>query len=184
MHDAGHRWRHSLRKRLVVLFVLLALSMAGAFMFGTQRLVASGWQGWARPLVADYLDRLAAEIGSPPSVERAQAITARLPVTVRIDGPVVHFDSHPGSPSLRYWHDRNLEDMGWGLVRQTADGHRIAFGLASLPDPVRPRMVGLLTLATLLLLTGVAYAVVNRLLRPLVQIGAGAARYEIGRAHV
>jgi hypothetical protein len=60
---------------------------------------ASGWRDAARPLLVDYVDRLAAEIGSPPSVERAQAITQRLPVTVRISGPQVNWRSTPMTTS-------------------------------------------------------------------------------------
>ena len=86
---ARHRFSHSIRWRLVALFLLLAMASSGVFLFGTQRIIAAGWQGWARPLVADYVDRLAAEIGSPPDAARATsaaALVARLPVTVRIDG--------------------------------------------------------------------------------------------------
>ena len=36
---------------------------------------------------------------------------------------------------------------GWGLVRTTADGHRITFTLASPPDAMRPRLFGWGTLA-------------------------------------
>jgi signal transduction histidine kinase len=183
-HAARKRWRHSIRWRLVTLFVLFAMLTSAAFLFGSQRLLRSGWQGWAKPLVADYVDRLADEIGSPPSKDRAIAIAARLPVTVRIEGPRVQFDSHPQQRErwARYRgpHDPDEVAQGWGLVRTTADGHRITFGLTSLPDASRPRMVGIVTLSTLLLLTAAAYAVVHRLLAPLQAIGAGAARYGSG----
>jgi hypothetical protein len=66
-----------------------------------QRLLHGGWQNYARPLVADYVDRLAAQIGSPPDVQRAQALTQALPITVRIEGPQVQFDSHPGRRTFR-----------------------------------------------------------------------------------
>src|SRR5262245_58762464 len=92
-HAAHRRWRHSIRWRLVTLFLLLALGTGGSFMFGMQRLVTSGWQGWAKPLVADYVDRLADEIGTPPSKDKAVAIAARLPVTIRIEGPRINYES-------------------------------------------------------------------------------------------
>ena len=79
MAPAPRRWhhgmRHSLKKRLVALFVLLALAMSGAFLFGMQKALGLGWRDAARPLLADYVDRIAAEIGSPPSIARAQALT-------------------------------------------------------------------------------------------------------------
>ncbi len=180
-HRASHRWRYSIRWRLVTLFLLLALATASVFLFGTQRLVKGGWQGWAKPLVADYVDRLAAEIGDPPSKDRAIALAARLPISVRIEGPRMVFDTHPESRHGEGWRDPQMTAEGWGLVRTTADGHRITFGLSQMPESGRARLVGLATLAALLLLTGVAYAVVHRLLAPLSAIGAGAERFGQGR---
>jgi signal transduction histidine kinase len=201
-HAARHRWRHSLKWRLVTLFLLLALATTAVFLFGMQRVLKGGWQGYAKPLVADYVDKLAAEIGSPPDEARAKAIVARLPVSIRIDGPQVQYDSHPGAtyPSRSTTHpppvrpevskgqaepveayrEREFGAEGWGLSRTTADGHRIRFGLAGPPPNARPRSVGWATLAALLLLTGLAFAFVRRLLRPLDDIGAGVARFGSG----
>ncbi len=183
---AGIRARlgpRSLQGRLVLLFVLLALGTSAVFLFGMQRVLQGGWQGWARPLVADYADRLAAEIGSPPDVQRARALTARLPITVLIEGPQVQFDSAPGRHARLRPDDDPLADetgQAWGLVRHTADGHRIRFGLASPPSSQRPRILGWATLAALLLLTAAAYAAVRRQLAPLQAIGAGVQAYGRG----
>ena len=174
---AHRRWRHSLKWRLVTLFLLLALATTAVFMFGTQRALQSGWQGWVRPIVDDYAERLVAEIGSPPDPARAQAIVARLPLTIRIDGPQLHYDSHPRDEALRA---RRFDPSQWGLVRHSADGHRIAFGLAGPSPESRPRMFGWFTLAGLLLLTALAYAYVRHLLRPLEAIGEGVARFGRG----
>ena len=70
------RWRHSLGARLTLLFVLFALVMSVVFMAGMQAALRYGWQDYARPLVADYIDRLAAQIGTPPDVEKARAYRA------------------------------------------------------------------------------------------------------------
>ncbi len=186
--QARQRWRHSLKWRLVALFLLLALATTAVFLFGMQRVLQGGWQGTAKPLLADYVDKLAAEIGSPPDAARARAIVARLPVSIRIEGPQVNYDSHPDKAAHRRWGNPHNEDgserefgsEGWGLARGTADGHRVHFGLARpLPD-ARPRNVGWATLAALLLLTGLAFAYVRRLLRPLDDIGAGVARFGRG----
>jgi len=183
-HAARHRWRHSIKWRLVTLFLLLALATTGVFLFGMQRVLQSGWQGYAKPLVADYVDKLAAEIGSPPDAARAMAIVARLPVSVRIEGPQVRYDSHPEARTHRRWgRDGDEVDIGaegWGLARTTADGHRITFGLAGPLPGHRPRIFGWITLAALLLLTTLAYLYVRRLLRPLDDIGAGVARFGRG----
>ena len=77
------------------------MATTSVFLFGMQRVLQTGWQGYAKPMVADYVDKLAAEIGSPPDVARAQALVARLPVSVRIEGPQVRFDSHPEHRAYR-----------------------------------------------------------------------------------
>jgi len=180
---AHKRWRHSIRWRLVTLFLVLALATSGVFLFGMQRVLKTGWQNWARPLVADFVDRLAADLGTPPDPARARALAERLPITLVIEGPRVHYDTRVAlgqAAASRRWsdHDRAAED--WGFVRTTADGHRITFGLAALAEHERARRVGGLTLAALLALTAVAYLVVHRLLVPLRAIGDGAARFGRG----
>lgn len=184
---ALQRARHGIKGRLLLLFVLLAVGISVVFVLGMQRLLSNGWQAYARPLVADYVDRLAAEIGSPPSAERARAISQRLPVAVRIEGPVVQLDTYEG-PRRHYRRaDRHSDDDSgddsndWGLSRSTADGHRITITLASPPDALRPRLFGWGTLAALLLMLAAAYATVWRLLRPLQAIGRGVEAFGRGQ---
>jgi signal transduction histidine kinase len=180
---ARHALGHSLRVRLVALFLLLAAAMAITFLLGMQNALSVGWRDAARPLVADYVDRLAQEIGSPPSVEKAQAITARLPLSIHISGPQINWLSHPDVPeNERRWGEANRwnHDEPRLLERITADGHRIQFGLHTQLWQDRPRVVGWITLAALLALTALAYARVRRLLRPLDDIRAGALRFGQG----
>ena len=174
------RLKRSLGMRLVLLFLLLAVATTAIFLVGMQRALAGGWSAFVRPLVADYVDRLATELGSPPDPARAQALVQRLPLSVRIEGPVVQWDSHP---QRRAWHRGPDDDEGrWLLQRQTADGHRITFGLGTERGwSAQPRAVGGLTLAALLLMTALAYAYVRRLFRPLDDIRAGAQRFGQGR---
>ncbi len=188
---ARHALAHSLRVRLVALFLLLALAMAATFLFGMQRAMSVGWREAARPLVADYVDHLAAEIGSPPSVERAQALVQRLPISVRISGPQVNWSSHIDAPDRvnRRGEDRWQSDWSgeeWRrkeprlLERSTTDGHRIQFSLNRRIWHTQPRLVGWITLAVLLAMTALAYARVRRLLLPLDDIRAGALRFGQG----
>ena len=182
-HAAHGRWRHSIKWRLVTAFIVLALLSTAVFLMGMQRALHAVWGGYAQPLLADYVDRLAAEIGSPPDPERARALAARLPITVRIEGPAVQFDSHPGArpvPNLRPRDEHDFMANGWMPVRDTADGHRIRFGLAALAPAARPRLFGMATLVLMLLLTWAAYAYVRRLLRPLAPITDGVSRFGAG----
>jgi signal transduction histidine kinase len=191
---AWTRLRHSLRARLTLLFLLLALAMTLIFVGGMQAVMRSGWQELARPLVANYVDRLAAEIGTPPDVAKAEAIVRRLPLRIRIEGPVVNWSSRAGDFDTdsddarrnrdRHRHDADRPPSPWRPVRELADGHRIRFGLASLPRDDAPedraRLIGWATLLALLLLVAVSYIWVRRLLSPLADIRAGAIRYGAG----
>ncbi|MEY2873171.1 MAG: hypothetical protein RLZZ373_542 [Pseudomonadota bacterium] len=99
--QALRRFTGALGVRLVLLFLVLALALTAVFTGGMQRAIGGGWRGLVRPLVADYVDRLADELGSPPDVERAKALVERLPLSVRITGPQVNWDSHPHLLALR-----------------------------------------------------------------------------------
>lgn len=227
LRSAWGRFSGALGTRLLVLFVVLAVALTAVFMTGMQRAIGGGWRALVRPLVADYVDRLAADLGSPPDIGRARALVERLPLSVRIDGPVVQWDSHPhlrdlpARPWLRPppppWHpsgpppgivdgpgpgmhrhgppggpmrwvpdpdaepDADASERGWLLVtRFSADGHRVQFGLGDVPWRHRPRSIGWFTLALLLGLTALAYAVMRHWLRPLGDIRAGALRYGRG----
>lgn len=190
-HKAWHRrahlaLRHSLRLKLIVVFLLLALALSAIFLGGMQRAIGVGWRLAVEPLVSDYVGRLVAEIGSPPNIEHARALTRRLPISVQIEGPVVQWRSHEDADHRGWMHD----DRTWNgdkpriLERDTADGHRIRLGLGDLPWDRQPRLVGWFTVLTLLVVIALAYAYVRRLLRPIDDIRVGVQRYgkgEFGR---
>jgi signal transduction histidine kinase len=159
---------HSLRARALAVFALLMLALTLVAAVGMQRMLAGGWQAAARPLLEDYADRLAAELGTPPDHDRAVAIAARLPVSVRVDGPAVQFDTHPGGGG------------DWAVERTSADGHRVRLGLATTLDLQAPARAGAVTVALLLLLVAAAAWAVARLMAPLPALAAGAARYAGG----
>ena len=187
------RWpARSVKLRLVLLFLALAAALALVFTLAAQQALRVGWREAAQPLLEDYVDRITAEIAppfspggpnagptGPPSIERARAVTQRLPVTVRIEGPVVHWSSHPPADG---WHrGRDEIDARWPalLTRETADGHRIIYGIDEAVFERRQRPF-IWAMGALLLVTLGAYVAVRRLLRPLDAIGAGVRRFGRG----
>jgi signal transduction histidine kinase len=88
----------SLGARLVGLFLVLAVAVAVTFMVGMHVVQTGGWHESLRPLVLNYTDTLAAEIGSPPDVDRARVLAQRLPLHIRIEGPQVNWDSADEPP--------------------------------------------------------------------------------------
>lgn len=180
------RWSHSLRLRLVTLFVVLALAMTAVFIGGFRAAFGStGWRAVAQPLLSDYMGRVVDEIGSPPSVEKARELAARLPISLRISGPVVNWASDPDDERHRRrdWFTPHVptapgEDPWY--VRRTADGHRITFGWSPrLMQQANDGFDGVMV-ALVLGLILLAYGVVHKLLRPLEDIRAGAARFGRG----
>jgi len=154
--------------------------VAVIFLVGMQGALRGSWQGYAQPLVNHYADLLAAEIGSPPNLARAQALAERLPLRIRIEGPGGRWDSQPEADRRRHWNDDPLADSPWHPARTLADGSRVVFSLAEPARADRPRYIGWVTLIALLALTAVAYAFVHRMLRPLADIRAGALRFGAG----
>ncbi|QHE85614.1 sensor histidine kinase [Hydrogenophaga sp. BPS33] len=186
--------RCSLKLRMVLVFLLLASAMSFTFIAGVQKAFSVGWREAARPLLMDYVDRLANEVsaqGVSPDIGRAQALTQRLPITIDISGPRVNWRSHPDQEHPRWrrdqWRADREDGAGWGddadwqqlLQRATADGHRIEFGVNEAAFDRRPKLVGY-TLVALLTLTLLAYLYVRRLLRPLDHIRQGALRFGAG----
>ena len=189
LRQRRQRLGHSLQRRLLALFVLLALGTTAVFMAGTREVFSTGWRDMARPLVADYVDHLAAEIGDPPDLARAQALARRLPISVSVTGPRLQWRSnaepgaYAGSDSHAPYAHSDGRDSAWRrlLTRRTADGHEIRFGLdAWRGHDERLRGIGWMTLTGLLALTALAFLIVRYLLRPLDDIHAGARRYEAG----
>lgn len=185
----GHR---SIKLRLLGVFLLLAFSVAFIFISGAQKAFSLGWREAARPLLMDYVSRLAADVAptGSPDPARAQRLVERLPiVTIDISGPRVNWRSHPDQARPHWLRDRppgpGRDDWGddgdWLalLARTTADGHRIEFGLTEVAVERRPRML-LFAVGGLLVVTALAFWVVRRLLRPLDDIRAGAMRFGAG----
>ena len=186
------RWRrvrHSLRVRLVLLFLLLAVAMSVAFLGGVGKAFSSGWRGATAPLIGDYADRLMADLGTPPSVARAQDLVARLPLAVRISGPQVNWASGTWPRQGPPWARSQAESAGGAgaanlrgsVSRRTPDGHRVDFALKARPLGGDPQQIVWITLAALLALTALAYAAVHRMLRPIRDIGEGVRRFGAGR---
>lgn len=192
---AKHRVAHSIKLRMVLAFLLLAAAMTFVFITGAQRAFTMGWREAARPILMDYVDRLAAEVtagGDSPRIERARAITERLPLTVRIVGPQVNWASHPDQAPPDWIREKSRDnptpdEETWGngkdwaviLHRQTADGHRVEFGINGQAFERKPRLIGF-ALTALLILTLLAWLYVRHLLKPLDAIGEGARRFGKG----
>ena len=193
---------YSLSLRLLAIFLALAALFAWGVVAGIR---------WAysaddlRSLISGHLslhvDYVRQDIGSPPRLDRALAITQRVPVDIRIDGPAVHWSSDPAFPdpaTLRFGPSDYFSSEPGALfdelkgvdfaehdkhnyLRFTEGDTRIIVvtpKIATQKD--RPPLVPILVGFALLLILG-AYLAVRWLFRPLAPIREGAAY--IGAGH-
>jgi hypothetical protein len=74
-----HRLAHSIKLRMVLVFLLLAVTMSFVFFTGAKKAFSLGWREAARPLLMDYVDYLAKDVtpNGQPSETRALALTKR-----------------------------------------------------------------------------------------------------------
>jgi signal transduction histidine kinase len=193
---------YSLSLRLLAIFLLLAALFAWGVVAGIR---------WAysaddlRSLISGHLslhvDYVRQDIGSPPRLDRALAITQKVPVDMRISGPDVNWSSDPGFPDPKtlqfgpsdYFSSEPsaLLDELKGVEFAARDGHRffrfneggyeIVVVTPKIADhhsrpPLVPILVGFALLLVLL-----AYLAVRGLFRPIATIRQGAAY--IGAGH-
>lgn len=191
------RWfAYSLSLRLIAIFLLLAALFAWGVVSGIR---------WAysaddlRTLISGHLslhvDYVRQDIGTPPRLDRALAITQRVPVDIHIEGPGVRWSSDPGFPDPAtldfgpsdYFSAEPgaLLDELEGVVFAVRDGHRfikfieggyeIIVATPRIADQrSRPPLIPILVGFALLLVL-CAYLAVRWLFRPIATIREGAA---------
>jgi len=95
------RLSRSLSFRLLAIFIVLG----GLFVFGTFKAIQRFYNSdEIRGLISGHLSLhvsyVREDIGVPPNIERAIAITEKVPVDIRIQGPDIDWASDPAFPTL------------------------------------------------------------------------------------
>jgi signal transduction histidine kinase len=191
------RLARSLSFRLLVIFLLLG----GLFVFGTFKAIQRFYNSdQIRGLISGHLSLHVSyvrdDIGVPPRLDRAIAITQRVPVDIRILGPDVDWASDPAFPRLEQlefapsprfssspdaWADE-LQGVDFAtfdeheFLRMRQGGYDIVVATPRIADvsegpPLIPLVLGLGLFSLVL-----GYAAVQWLFRPIRAIRAGAAR--------
>jgi signal transduction histidine kinase len=196
------RLSRSLSFRLLAIFLVLG----GLFIFGTFKAIQRFYNSDdIRGLISGHLslhvNYVREDIGVPPRIDRAIAITERVPVDIRILGPDIDWASDPAfprldqlefAPSPRFsddptaWADelRGVDFAGLGdhnFLRMRQGGYDIVVSTPRISDVQEgPALVpSILGLGLSFLL--IAYAAVQWLFRPIRAIRGGAAH--IGRGN-
>lgn len=196
------RLSYSLSFRLLLIFLVLG----GLFVFGTMKAIQRFYNSDdIRGLISGHLSLhvhyVREDIGTPPNIERAIAITQSVPVDIRISGPDVDWASDPNFPALAQldfapspkfsdkpdaWVDE-LQDVefaalaGHNFLKMRQGGYDIVVASPRIADSSESfgLVPQILVLGLTLLLC--AYFAVRWLFRPIVSIRAGAAH--IGRGN-
>ncbi len=189
-------------------FRLLGIFLALAISFAFFALLALRWvydTDEVRELVSGHLslhiEYVLDDIGDPPRIDRAIAITKKVPVDIRISGPAVNWASDPAFPAesaltfsrpeaMSGTVDSFLGDLQNAEFAQS-DGHRFlrirrgehAVIVASprISDRVQARSLAPVIVGVGVSLVLLAYLAVRWLFRPIGTIRTGAARIGQGR---
>jgi len=192
----------SLSFRLLAIFLLLG----GLFVFGTFKAIQVVYNSDdIRGLISGHLslhvNYVREDIGTPPDIERAVAITERVPVDIRILGPDVDWASDPAFPTLdklefapspRFsddpgaWVDelQGVEFADWedhALLKMHQGGYDIVVSTPRISDTSEGPDLVLLILALGLTFILLGYMAVSSLIKPIRSIRKGAAH--IGRGN-
>jgi len=189
------RLSRSLSFRLFVIFVVLG----GTFVFGTLKAVQRFYNSdQIRGLISGHLSLhvsyVREDIGVPPNIDRAVAITQKVPVDIRILGPGIDWASDPDFPRLEQldfapsprfsedtdaWADelRGVDFASFSdheFLRMRQGGYDIVVSTPRIADVSSGPPLILLVLAWGLLLLILAYAAVSWLFKPIRAIRRGA----------
>lgn len=177
--------RHSLSHRLIWIFlgtaVLLVLLVGGAMSLAFK----SGFEENLRPHLVRYLEYLQADLGSPPDLQRAEALAQRLPVEIHIIGAGENWSSSGMPPKLDAIHHRHEFEQngnryqmgnykGKNYLFSFHDSYTLAFSIPHSRGALHWRM-GIPILLLLLVLMLLHHAT-QRLLSPIKILKSGAER--------
>ena len=195
------RLSHSLSFRLLLIFILLG----GLFIFGTFKAVQRFYNSdQIRGLISGHLslhvNYVREDIGVPPRIDRALAITRKVPVDIRILGPDIDWASDPAFPRIENldfsasprfsdspgaWADElrgvdfaDLDNHDFLRIRQ--GGYEIAVSTPRISDVSEGPGLIPLVLGLGLSFLVLAYIAVSWLFRPIRTIRDGARRIGSG----
>ncbi|MEE4295514.1 MAG: HAMP domain-containing sensor histidine kinase [Wenzhouxiangella sp.] len=196
------RLTRSLSLRLLLIFLLLGV----LFAYGAQ--LAVRWvyaTDQLRDLVSGHLSLhvqyVRQDLGFPPDIDRALAMTEQVPIDIRLTGPDLDWASHPDFPSVERLAFGNaeafsaevqtwltdLQDVefaaldGRGYLRMANGPYTILVATPALDQPVDERQLVPVIIAIGLALVLLAYLAVRWLFKPLDEIREGAASIAAGQ---
>ncbi len=183
--------KRSLTTRLLVVFLATSALLVASLFIVIAHGFATQWRVKARPHLEQYLDFVSAEIGSPPSEQKAKELAERLPVNIYIVGQTSFYSTNGQEldiENIRFAHparrkfnrksiaDANIEfsgDEDRTLLRTTVGDYKVYYELPHLRDAKHQRLIIIPILLCLLTVMGICFLIIKRMLRPVRDIRDG-----------
>lgn len=195
------RFRRSLTNRLLLVFLITSLFMTALIVQMLIRGFSAQWQTNMKPHLMQYLDYVNSDLGDPPSVEKADELAQRLGINIYIQGENLNYTS-TGSPlqtsdlefdkrGLQHWRrhtsgsknrpgsDKNIsfgEHDDRSVLRVNIGNYDVYYELRHRGKRDHRDEVISKTLLGILLLLGICYLLIRRMLRPVQEIKLGVSR--------
>ncbi len=180
--------RCSLTLRVMLLFIVTAIAISTILHLTLGLALKYQFEQNVLPHIIEYQRYIRSEIGIPPNIERAAALTKRIPVDIYIYGPRVRWKSTDrlldlDKVSFRPWRNRRFqkgEDQNRIYLRSRIGRHVVilAFQRSAPQQPDRKLLIFafLSTLGVLLL----SWLTMRRLIKPVSTIRQGINRIAMG----
>jgi len=188
------RLKRSLTARLLVVFLATSALLSATLVVILAHAFTTQWRFNARPHLEQYLDFIRAEIGDPPNIDKARELAERLPVEIYIIGPDDTFSTNGerlniddetfAGPSRRHFKrkhfsDANIEfsgDEDRTLLKSVVGEYQVYYELTHRRNAEQHRSVMTPALLCVLVVLGICFLIIRRMLRPVRDIKVGVKR--------
>lgn len=177
--------RHSLSLRLLLMFIVAGILISLLFQFMLGAAIGQHIKKQVSPHLRQYAEYIQLDIGNPPDIKRAQALTARLPLEIAIkatdqnwqsdqlpdwitQGPLEHSFTSTQGIQIAY----NFEREGVALRYQVAN-NTVFIWAKGWQRPDHRKGGFIFGLAVLLMMLTALYFMIRRLFKPIQTIRQG-----------
>ncbi len=175
------RLRYSLTARLLLLFLITSVALAALISYSLRLANRHQFRAVFRPHLVQYLDYIQRDIGYPPNIDRARALTRRLPLIIHIRGPALRWSSdgqafHPEQIRFHLVGARHGSAVAVGdyqdhfVLRTQHAGYQVFYEIPRSPRHGHLLGIGLVTIVVMLLVVYLCYLGIRWLFRPVADI--------------
>ena len=178
MKNFINKIRYSLISRLILLFFVTTLSLVIVMRMTMLFIMGSQFENNILPHIFEYQHYIEQEIGSPPNIEKAEAIARRTGSTIHIRGESINWSSdnsafNPNEIEFKEHHRNELKHGELNRVRYLLSergNHKIYVGYVQRPER---HGEGLIPLLLIIFIVYLCYRSIRSLFRPIEIIRLG-----------